>query len=68
MRSRDLLRTRENRKPGEYGRTVAINIRVSPEERAMLKCLAADRGLSVGAYLISLALPEGLNTEVPSPK
>lgn len=44
-------------KTGE-ARATTVNIRVSQSEKAQLKKMAAALGVSVGAYLLGLALGE----------
>ena len=39
------------------GKTSQLQIRVSPSEKATLKRLAADAGLSISAYVLSVSLP-----------
>jgi predicted DNA binding CopG/RHH family protein len=45
-------------------RNTTVNIRVSEKEKAQLKSLASALGLSVGAYLIGLALGESIGNAI----
>ncbi len=54
------MRSRENRKPTSEPRSTTIGVRVSESEKAALKRLAAAAGVSVGAYLLGLALGDAM--------
>lgn len=45
-------------------RDTTVNIRVSEKEKEQLKSLASALGLSVGAYLLGLALGDGLGKAI----
>lgn len=45
-------------------RNTTVNIRVSEKEKAQLKSLSSALGLSVGAYLIGLALGESIGNAI----
>lgn len=56
--------SRGKQQPCDYLRDKMITIRISAPERALIKRAADAKSLSVGAYLIGLALPDGLNTKI----
>lgn len=45
-------------------RDTTVNIRVSEKEKEQLKSLASALGLSVGAYLLGLALGDGIGKSI----
>lgn len=45
-------------------RDTTVNIRVSEKEKEQLKSLASALGLSVGAYLLGLALGDGIGKAI----
>ena len=55
---------RQNRKPNGENRSELMAIRVSETEKAILKELAAAAGVSVGGYLVGLALGDKLGRKL----
>ena len=45
-------------------RDTTVNIRVSEKEKEQLKSLASALGMSVGAYLLGLALGDGIGKAI----
>lgn len=48
----------------DESRDTTVNIRVSEKEKEQLKFLASALGLSVGAYLLGLALGDGIGKAI----
>ena len=48
----------------DEARDTTVNIRVSEKEKEQLKSLASALGLSVGAYLLGLALGDGIGKAI----
>lgn len=64
MRDRRVPGALKRQVPHEYTRDTWLSIRISKPERALIKRVAAAHGMTSGAYLVSLALPDGLDTVV----
>ena len=52
------------RSKADEARDTTVNIRVSEKEKEQLKSLASALGLSVGAYLLGLALGDGIGNAI----
>lgn len=48
----------------DEARDTTVNIRVSEKEKEQLKSLASALGLSVGAYLLGLALGDSIGKDI----
>ena len=48
----------------DEARDTTVNIRVSEKEKEQLKSLASELGLSVGAYMLGLALGDSIGKAI----